>query len=226
MSNSHWERIWKLGTELLECPRQCKGIVNSPKAFIPSRCLFLEPRNADSIDCVVIGMNPGKIDEKNIETRYYKEDGLEYSTLYDFWYHYRSGRNDARYKGHKYNIKIRKFLNKIDIIPNDSILWTELCVCQSDDGEPPLHTFRTCISRYLNRELKGIKKNTPLICTGNTVYRAMVFRYPDRTIIGVPHPTGSFGHWDQLIETTSMMEEAEKLIKKSHKNKTIIKNIS
>jgi len=212
MSNSVWNDIWTLGEELVECPEQCEGITNAPSRFIPPRCLYLEPRNAETIDCVVIGMNPGKINENNIESKFYMEHGLTYSVLYDFWYDYRSARPDAEYKGHKYNREIRKFLEDIELIPNESILWTELCKCQSTKREPPLQTYRTCMSRYLNRELELVEKDTPLICVGNTVYRAMAFRYTENVVIGVPHPTGSYGHWDQLTCNEEMMKKAVNLI--------------
>jgi len=221
MGTSLYNKIVEIGNELVKCPERCEGIVNSPLDFIPPRCLYLEPKGATTIDCVVIGMNPGKIDEKNKETKYYRENctrELDYSVLYD----YRSDRNDAKSKGHTNNRFIRTFLNTTKLIPNDSILWTELCKCQSTEGEPPLQTYRKCMSKYLNHELALVKKDTPLICAGKTVYRAMAFRYTEKAVIGIPLPSSRGNDLRRLINDDKTMENALNFILEAIENKKAV----
>jgi hypothetical protein len=39
----------------------------------------------------------------------------------------------------------------------------------------------------------------PIFGVGGEAYKAIAYRFPERTVIGVPHPTGSHGHFAALF---------------------------
>ena len=167
--------IAEIRCEMVRCQLHCKGIINNP------RCLFLDPSDAKSVDCVIVGKNPGPI--KSLERE--PTDGT------------------ACLNKH---IKA-PYYKKLKVLANElgfkSILWTELCKCQKDKdqgGEVPLQTFRTCIHQYLEREIEAVGADVPLIAVGNKAYRALCYRYTNRRVIGVPHATGAHGHLSNLMK--------------------------
>ncbi|MFM1793681.1 MAG: hypothetical protein RL642_66, partial [Bacteroidota bacterium] len=61
------EKINNLGSILTGCTEYslCKGVINDPSNGIYPRCLYLETENRqiNEIGCVVIGLNPGSIND-------------------------------------------------------------------------------------------------------------------------------------------------------------------
>ena len=82
------------------------------------------------------------------------------------------------------------------------VLWTELVKCQSEPEvkELPVQTLRTCSGEFLRRELERLPENWPLFGVGWEAYKALAYLFSARTVIGVPHPTGSYGHFTALFE--------------------------
>jgi hypothetical protein len=90
------------------------------------------------------------------------------------------------------------------------ILWTELAKCESATGKTvPLQTLRTCSATFLQRELKAVPEKWPLLAAGRETYKALAYQFPSRTILGVPHPTGSRGDFDALFENGLLLEAAK-----------------
>lgn len=44
-----------------------------------------------------------------------------------------------------------------------------------------------------------ISRKIPIIAVGNKVFEALPYRFPNRLIIEVPHPTGSYGNFRKLF---------------------------
>ena len=192
--------INSIGEELARCSKKCKGIANRPDEGIIPRCLIVEN---EPIAVVIAGINPGKCNRKEREY-YLGRQG--YTTIKDHW--------DVRIKGLKYYAALRKLSKELGY--GDGILWTELVKCENDrnDVAPPLQTFRVCIKNYLERELKAVPE-VPIMAVGNKVFEALSYRFPDRFIIGVPHPTGSYGHFSKLFENGRLKEKYVKAAKES-----------
>ena len=167
-------KIAEIRCEMVRCQLHCKGIINNP------RCLFLDPSDAESVDCVIVGLNPGPIDSPEQEPT----DGTACLNKHIKAPYYKN---------------FRGFANKLGF---KSILWTELCKCQKDKDqrEIPIQTLRTCIHKYLEREIEAVEADVPLIAAGDNAYRVLSYRYTYRSVIGVPHPTGSHGQWSDLIK--------------------------
>jgi len=193
-------KIAKIGCKMVHCQLHCKGITNirSDDTKIFPRCLYLEPSDAESVDCVIVGINPGPLKLNGKEQDYYRKVGAEYQDTVEYFNKHPDG---------PYYKPLRRLATELGF---KSILWTELCKCETDKdqgGEVPVQTFRTCIRKYLKWELKAVGPDIPLIGVSDKVYRALSYRFPNRRVIGVPHPTGSRPHtkgslsqWNDLMK--------------------------
>jgi hypothetical protein len=83
-----------------------------------------------------------------------------------------------------------------------------LVKCQNETNQlPPLQTFRNCTRNFLNAELRVLPKEWPVIAVGKEAYKALSYIYPERIIIGVPHPTGSYGHFYKLFNNGKLLQK-------------------
>jgi len=153
----------------LECDPQ-KGIV--------PRALFLERRNSAGKGCILVGLNPGKAQRKEREA--YVQNKKNTTVFYDpQWY-------DRRY--HR---DLRDFINKLGF--NGDILWTELVKCQSkDSGVVSLQAIRQDSARHLQEELRAVPSSWLLVGVGKKAYEHLCTLFPYRTVLGIPHVSGSY----------------------------------
>jgi len=178
----------KLGANLVNCELRCGGITNDPESGIIPRGLIHEPREGSN-SCIVIGLNPGKC---NIEERkYYLKHGIQYESLKKYFF------DDSNLHDHPYFRKTRDLLNLLGFDGN--ILWTDIakCECSGKNGTVPVQTFRVCIDRFLRQEIKQCVYST-IFALGKTAYNFCALSFPDRYVVGIPHPTGSRGHFIKL----------------------------
>ncbi len=100
---------------------------------------------------------------------------------------------------HRYYSYLREFLDAAD--HRGPILWTELVKCESavDVKQLSVQTIRDSIDRYLIREIACVPETWPLIGVGVKAFEILAFRFPRRLVIGVPHPTGSYGQFHKLM---------------------------
>lgn len=194
-------RIDQIGRELVNCQNCCKDIVNDPHKGVIPRCLYLEYEKRRGRGSIVVGLNPGRSDEK--ERNYYKEKGTTYNAVKDFF-------QKERAEKHLYYIRIRGFIDLIGL--SGPILWSELVKCEKRQRriELPLDTLRTCTGKFLKKELEVMPDDWPIIGVGREAYKACSYLFPDRTVIGIPHPTGSHGQFSSILT----------------KNKTLRKNVA
>lgn len=178
-------KIVRIGRQIVACNIKCRGIRCDQSAGVLPRCLILESAGHSSTNgCAAIGINPGWA--KRTETECYKSHGAEYEAVVECWL--------SNIRSHAYYSKIRSFIDQVGL--TGPILWSELAKCQNEPGAkgPPLKTLRTCTGRFLTRELKLIPRKWPLIGIGGEAYKALAYLYPNRTVIGLPHPTGAYGN--------------------------------
>lgn len=182
--------IDKIGQQMVSCSNKCNGIACSLKKGILPRCLMLEiDSRTQSRGVVIVGINPGR--SKPDEQNYYIKNGQSYDEVVEYW--------RVHICGLKYYSSLRSFVDQLGF--RGPILWTELVKCENKRGVriPPLQTFRICTKTYLSRELELIPDKWPLIAVGGEVYKALAYRFPTRIIVGIPHPTGSYGHFSKLF---------------------------
>jgi hypothetical protein len=186
---SHIEGI---GRDMVRCNIHCRGIaLNHPEGILP-RCLILETEGrAEGRGSVIVGINPGR--SKPSEREFYRSNGQTYEQELIYW------RNHIY--NHRYYRRLRHFANELGF--HGAILWTELVKCENESatsGQPPLQTFRTCTETYLKKELQAVPDDWPLIGVGTESYKALAYIFASRIVIGVPHPTGSYGQFPRLFD--------------------------
>lgn len=183
--------IGEIGDRMVRCTSICSGILREPAKGIIPRCLVLETEKRSKRNGVtVVGINPGPIRDK--ENEWYRNNRQTYPNLLECW--------RKQIANLRYYRALRHMVDNIGF--NGPILWTELAKCQSKKkGEPPpLQTFRNCTRRFLSQELKLVPTKWPLIAVGREAFKGLAYMYPERKVIGIPHPTGSRGNFKDLLD--------------------------
>ncbi len=173
-----------IGAKLVACQKGCEGIACNQEIGVLPRCLMLETEGrSQEMGSVIVGLNPGR--SKTREREFYRLNGQTYDQEKAFW--------DLEISQHQYYKRLRRLVDDFGL--SGAILWTELVKCENSAADlPPLQTFRTCSDTYLKQELKEIPDSWPLIAVGRKSYDALAYMFAERIVVGVPHPTGSFGN--------------------------------
>lgn len=189
------KRIDEIGERMFSCKLKCKGIRNEPEKGSIPRLLFLEnPEGLKEPTCIIVGINPGSLkeDERSDYLQAYEQKKLTYG--------YVKGIFEKKIKEAEYYKSLRKLVKELGL--GRAILWTELCKCENKTKrKPPLQTFRMCMKNFLREELELFPK-TPIIVAGKQAFEVLSCMFPDRFVIGVPHPTGKYSNskFDQLFD--------------------------
>jgi hypothetical protein len=163
--------------------------------------LVLESQGrADNQGAVIIGINPGRTSGR--ERNFYLDHNLSYENTVEYW-------ENEGIKTRRYYTWLRSFVDQLGF--GGPLLWTELAKCESAPGVQhlPFQTLRTCMGSFLQKELEAIPDTWPLVCAGSESYKAIAFRFLERTIIGIPHPTGAFGHFFRLFDENRLVEDVK-----------------
>jgi len=201
--------IYTIGKSMVNCSNDCETICNDPANGVLPRCLFFDMRNKDVRNgCVIVGINPGKSAQHSYERNFYLERGNTYDSQLELWF---TGKKAKYYQ----------FLEDFTTVAgwHGPILWTELvkCECSFDAITPSLQTSRICTKKYLSDELKKIPKEWPLLAIGRETHKALAYLYPERSVLGVPHPTSSRGQFANLFSDTKrkvFTDDVEKQLNK------------
>ena len=194
------KKIEEIANDLVKCKLNCEGIANDSIGIIP-RCLLLEQKGNEKVGCIVVGMNPGSSKPK--EQNYYKSHfPVNYKTLEECFH-------ELKIDNAPYYSKTRKLIRQLDI--GGSIIWTDMCKCEDKEKHkmPPIQTFRTCIGRFLERELEPFPDIT-IIALGDYAFNYVCLRYPKRLLVGVPHPSAHGGQFDQLFDLNGVLKNKYK----------------
>jgi len=177
----------ELEKELIKCTQKCDGINNNPKLGIIPRCLVLEKRKGKN-NCIVVGLNPGKCGRR--EREYFLNTGIKHSSFSKYFFE--SNLNNKPY--------FKRTRDLITVLGFDGdILWTDLVKCEGLDknGIPPIQTLRVCINRFLRKEVDIFKCST-IFALGNVAFDFCALSFPNHFIVGLPHPSGSYGVFIRL----------------------------
>lgn len=179
--------INELGEKLVTCNLNCEGINNNPKLGIIPRCLIQENRNGKK-SCVIVGLNPGKC--KNQERQYYLTKGIKFNSLYGYFF-------ESNLNNRPYFKRTRDLITLLGFDGN--ILWTDLtkCECLGKNGRVPVQTLRVCINKFLRKEVELFKCST-IFALGNIAFDFCALSFPNHFVVGLPHPSGSYGNFNKL----------------------------
>jgi hypothetical protein len=182
--------IAAIGEKLVACQENCEGVCRNQNEGILPRCLILETDNR-SIDkgSIVCGVNPAPAFPAEVE--FYKKNGATYKSILEWWEKY-------KLKDIRYYARLRAFVSEIGL--TGPILWTDIAKCQNESDEVDLsiknhpQTFRRCSALFLTQEIEKCPSDWPIIAAGREAYLALLYLCPNRALIGIPHPTGSFAN--------------------------------
>jgi hypothetical protein len=109
---------------------------------------------------------------------------------------------------HPYYCRSRAFVDQTGL--SGPILWTELVHCQSAKDVPlSVQTIRDCINKYLVPQIKLLSREAVLVGLGGEEYKILAYRFHKRLVLGVPHPTGSYGQWHKLMPKGKLLAIAK-----------------
>jgi len=175
-------------------------VFDPSKGIIPRGLIFEdEDRDLKAIGSVIVGLNPGqaKKDERLYYKKLYDAGELKHHDFISYW--------NGKFRNWKYHNRLRGVADKLGL--RGPILWTELVKCQSKkQGILRVQTVRDDIHKYLLREIAVIPESWPLIAGGDKAYEILSYSFPNRLVIGVPHPTGTYGnHWLNHINSKKIL---------------------
>ena len=182
--------VKKIGRELVACTALCEGIFRAQNTGVMPRCLILERSDAQGMGCLAAGINPARSSEA--ERAYYRLHGPTYDSVVAYWREHVSRI--------PYYQRLRRLIDQLHM--PGPILWSDLAKCENapDVKSPiPLQTLRRCSGRFLYKEIRLLPKAWPILAVGIEAYKALAYMVPERTVIGVPHPTGSRGQFFRLF---------------------------
>lgn len=174
-------QLGSLGNKMVTCKEGCKA-ASSVAEGTPPRCMYFEQRSEDKNGVVIVGLNPGRASDDEIN--YYAVNGMKY-------------RDTVAYLKTEME-RIRYYKNTKNFVLglgfSGHIHWTELAKCElrRDARNVPVEMIATCARTFLHREL-ALLEGWPVIAVGRVAFNALSLMCPDRPVIGFPHTTGSWG---------------------------------
>ena len=206
------EAIYKIGVKMVHDYPHYPDIVNNPaNGIVPRGLIYIEKdRDLSGRGSVMVGINPGRANR--VEREFYKNRAATYKTTIEYW--------DKKIKNLRYYKRGLKLVDKIGL--HGPILWTELVKCESPKGVTlSVQTIRDSINRYLFREVECTPEDWPLIGIGDKAFEILAYSFPKRTVIGIPHITGSYGQFHRLFTGSKINPHAKQQLKKILREKSI-----
>jgi len=197
-----------LQVEIARCQRACDGVEwRSARGHLP-RGLWLDIEDGEGDgNVIIVGQNPGQPSREESEiytTRASSSAEDQVTAMNEFvasevlprHRYYKLMRNAARELGFK-----------------GRVLWTDLAKCSAaDNGKLPVHehqqTYSRCMNAWLRTELARFPP-WPVLAAGRATLDALWPLLPERLLIGVPHPTGSYGGFDRLFLKNKLAPQAQ-----------------
>ena len=183
------KEIVAIGQRLVACEENCEGIQRNQTEGILPRCLILETEGrTSSRGSIVCGINPAPALPPEVE--FYRSNGTSYRSLLQWW--------EEHLKDIPYYARLRAFVSELGF--DGPILWTDIAKCQNKSPKVRLsindhpQTFRRCSALFLTQEIEKCPSDWPIIAAGREAYLALLYLCPDRALIGIPHPTGSYAN--------------------------------
>lgn len=181
MHSTPRRQLARLGSKVVACTIGCEA-ASSVAEGTPPRCMYLEQDSAGTNGVVIVGLNPGRASDE--EKRYYAVNGAEYRHTVAYL---KTEMNRIKY--YKYT---RSFVLGLGF--SGPIHWTELAKCELRRGirSVPAEMISTCTRTFLHQEL-ALLAGWPVVAIGRVAFNAISLMCPDRSVIGIPHTTGSWG---------------------------------
>lgn len=191
------QAIRDIGNRIVHCEKRCEGAAIDLRAGIIPRCLILEEEERKGQrGSTIVGMNPGRAKR---ETRERCKGKASYESWLKLWHN--------KIRGYRYYKHLRFLADRLGL--NGPILWTELAKCETKTGlrQLPIQTLRVCANTYLKEEVALTSADWPIIAVGREAYKALSYLFPTRTVVGIPHVTGSRGQFWSMFTNKDSVEK-------------------
>ena len=184
-------KIYQIGQEMVNCSLNCNGIENKKKIGAIPRGLYLETeKRTKEKGIIVVGMNPGKIDNDPQEYKDILKEKCSYQNYIE------SFKKNILHKS-PYFERTREILDILNF--TGPILWTEIVKCQSEEnGKLDFPTIRNCAHKFLKNEVALV--DYPILALGDKAYPTCLLIFPERKIIGSPHPSGANPRFHRFLK--------------------------
>ena len=202
-------RVRRMGQRLLmdaDFYRDKHDVVCDVRGGIIPRGLIFESngRRPAGRGSIIVGVNPGNAEKD--EKEFYKNH-KDYKDIAAYW--------EENILSKEYYRNLRSLVDQVGLV--GPILWTELVKCESAsvDGkkrELQVETIRADINEHLFQEIELTPGNWPLIGISKPAYAILSYRFPKRTVIGIPHATASFGYFDRLFNDGILKLEFKQML--------------
>ena len=182
--------ITQIGQQVVRCTEACAGVVHDAAAGILPRCPIIERAECRERGCLVVATHPCR--SKPQEQACYREKGPSYEVVTAYWQ--QNVDQIAYYKS------LRQLFDLVSL--TGPIIWSNLAKCENSSevkGSIPLQTLRVCARHFLWKELEVTPQDWPAFGLGREAFKALAYLEPTRTVIGIPHPTGSSGQFRELF---------------------------
>lgn len=207
------EGIEGIAEKILQCkPSECGDVYQNKNEGFPPRVCLWEDGDSRAKGCMVVGLNPGRIRRGSREHLFYRANAknLSYEKMFLCW-------RDEKIREHYYYKEVRKFIRNLGM--RGPILWSDLAKCQKGEEYPlSLQTIRRCSDKFLKHEMDYVGKDWVLIGVGRNAYNALTYLKAENLLLGIPHPTGSYGTFSDMMEkinkSHSCIEDIKEKIEK------------
>ncbi|MCL5733877.1 MAG: hypothetical protein M1334_04495 [Patescibacteria group bacterium] len=202
----------KLGESLIRDVsfyRNHQDVLCEPKKGIFPRGLIYEEIKRKGKGSIIVGLNPGSAKKKEREAL---KKSPRYKTFFDYW--------NTEISAMPYYQKLRMVMDDVGL--TGPILWTELAKCESKkNGKLYAQTVKEDINRHLRKEIEVVPEEWPIIGVGKVAYVILSYLYPERLVIGMPHPTGSYGHFAEIYDSRKekLRDDIRKKLRSAIKSK-------
>jgi len=179
------EKIWLIVYQIV-----LELKIKKNEGIIP-RGLYLETLNrAKTKGVIVVGMNPGRINNDSQEYKNLLKDKISY-------YNYvKAFEKNILYK-HPYFKRTHEVLEILKF--TGPILWTEIVKCQSEEnGKLSYDTIRNCVHKFLKKEVELV--DYPIFALGDKAYNTCLLLFPERKIIDSQHPPGANSNFYNFLK--------------------------
>jgi len=107
--------------------------------------------------------------------------------------------------------RLRAFCAELGV--KDTFVLTSLCKCERIKGEKlPRETMEACALKLLAKELEPIERSVPIVALGNRVFDTIRRCFPNRFVLNVPSPDGSWSDFQKTIGNRRLLDLAKRQV--------------
>jgi hypothetical protein len=196
--------ICSIGERVHACTLGCAGVRCEPGTGFQPRGPLLSRADSPEAGVLIVGMNPGRASAPEVEQLAQELGHAAWNT----W----AQRHVAG--GNHYVDRLFRLVDALGV--DGPVIWSNVAKCETIEEARgvPLNTLRTCAFRFLLHELRTLPLSWRIVAAGRDAFVALSYLAAERTVLGVPHPTGAYPTFRRLFdENWRLRDQIERLTK-------------